>query len=138
MLLTRFCRTSVGAAFLLLGVVSALAGLDDPPAKGKPPSVVGRWDLKVRGSEGEYPSWLEVQRSGYRTLVGSFVGQFGSARPISRVEFEQGRIRFTLPPQWERRTEDLVFEGKLEDDVLRGETIDDKGKRVSWEARRAP
>ncbi len=134
----RLRRTGTGAALLLLGVVSALAGRDDPVAKREPPSVVGRWDLKVRGPEGEYPSWLEVRRSGFRTLVGSFVGRFGSARPISRVEFDKGRVRFTLPPQWERRADDLTFEGKLEGDVLRGETTDDKGKRCRWEARRAP
>jgi hypothetical protein len=103
-----------------------------------PPSVVGRWDLRVRGPEKEYPSWLEVRQSGYRTLVGSFVGRTGSARPISRVEFENGRLVFTLPPQWERRTDDQHFEGRLEGAVLRGETTDDEGRRVGWEAHRAP
>jgi hypothetical protein len=137
MSLTKFCRTGIGAAALLLGIVSAAVGLDDPPIKRKQTSVVGRWDLTVHGSEGKYPSWLEVQQSG-RTLVGSFVGQFGSARPISRVQYDKGRVHFTLPPQFERRPEDLIFEGKLDDGMLRGETTDDKGKRVSWEGRRAP
>jgi hypothetical protein len=127
------------AAFIAAG--GLIFDLDAPVLTGtkrEPPPLVGRWDLTVHGSEGDYPSWLEVQQSGYRTLVGSFVGQFGSARPISRVDFDKGRVRFGLPTQWERRTDDLVFEGKLKGDVLRGETTDDKGKRVSWEARRAP
>ena len=72
------------------------------------------------------------------TLVGSFVGRFGSARPISRVEFADGRVHFALPPQWESRKDDLDFEGKLEGDALHGETTDDAGKRVAWTARRAP
>jgi hypothetical protein len=42
--------------------------------------------------------------------VGRFVGTVGSVRPISRVEFSQGTLRFTLPPQYEDR--DLQFEGR--------------------------
>ncbi len=72
------------------------------------------------------------------TLVGSFVGRFGSARPISRVEFADGRVHFSAPPQWESRKDDLDFVGKLDGDALRGETTDDDGKRVAWTARRAP
>jgi hypothetical protein len=134
----RLSRTSIAAPLLLLALTFVHAAEDDPYTKHKPPPVVGRWDLVVHGSDGSYPSWLEVRQSGYRTLVGSFVGQFGSARPIGRVAFDKGRLRFTVPPQWERRTDELVFEGKLEDDMLRGETTDEKGKRLRWEARRAP
>jgi hypothetical protein len=128
----------MGAALLLLGGVPALADPDDPFTTRQPPPVIGRWDLKVHGPEGDYPSWLEVRQSGFRTLVGSFVGRFGSARPVSRVDYDRGRVRFTLPPQWERRTDDLTFEGKLQGDVVRGETTDDKGKRITWEGSRAP
>jgi hypothetical protein len=92
----------------------------------------------VQGTEGAYPSWLEVQRSGRSTLVGRFVGRFGSARPISRVEFENGRIRFSVPPQWEDRKTDLLFDGRLDGDTLRGHTTDEKGRRITWTARRAP
>ena len=104
------CRAGAGAAVLLLGAAAAVVALDDPPAARTPPTVIGRWDVTVRGPDGEYPSWFEVQQSGYKTLVGSFVGRFGSARPVSRVEYDAGRVRFTLPPQWERRTDDQVFE----------------------------
>jgi hypothetical protein len=128
------CRTlgltTVVAAFLCLAAPGAQA------ERGA--SVVGRWDLTVRGADGEYPSWLEVRRSGRRTLVGSFVGRSGSARPISRVEFENGRVRFSVPPQWEDRKDDLAFEGTLDADTIQGHTTDDKGRRVAWTARRAP
>src|SRR4051812_20941412 len=133
----RLSWTCTGIA-LLLGVTSARAGKNDPFTRREPPPVVGRWDLTVAGGEGEYPSWLEVRPSGYRTLVGTFVGRTGSARPVSRVEFEDGRVRFTVPPQWERRTDDLRFEGRLAGDTLRGETTEDKGRRVTWAGRRAP
>jgi hypothetical protein len=136
MLRKRFYGIAAYAAVFLLSSISTAIGQEK--SKTQPASVMGRWDLVVHGSQGDYPSWLEVTRSGYRNLVGSFVGQFGSARPISRVEFQDGRVRFNVPPQWERRPNDLVFEGELQNDLLRGETTDDQGMRVKWEGRRAP
>ena len=106
-----------------------------------PPPIVGRWDVSARdAADGEYPSWFEVEQSGYRTLVGRYVGKTGSARPIARVDFDDatGKFRFAVPPQWERRHDDVVLEGKLEGDTIRGRTTDIKGKPVSFEARRAP
>ncbi len=132
----NFTRT-MSIAFLLISSISPLAATDDPPAK-QPQTLIGRWDLTVTTPTGTYPSWLEFQRSGYRTLVGSFVGRFGSARPISKVEFKDGSFHFTIPPQWEGRTDDMTFDGKLEGDVIRGETTDDKGKKITWEGHRAP
>jgi hypothetical protein len=122
----------IGCAAVILVAAHSAARADEPAP------IIGRWDLTVRGAREEYPSWLEVRLSGYRTLVGSFVGRFGSARPISRVDFDHGHVKFTIPPQWEGRKDDLVFEGKLEGDGLHGETTDDAGKKITWEGRRAP
>jgi hypothetical protein len=124
-------------AALLAALLPSLAAADDRAAKSDPP-ICGRWDLTVQGSQGDYPSWLEVRKSGNTTLVGSFVGHFGSARPISRVEFADGRVHFSVPPQWESRKDDLDFTGKLDGDAIRGDTTDDDGKRVTWTAYRAP
>jgi hypothetical protein len=121
---------------LLATVVLGARG--DEPQKPGVPAIAGRWDLTVKGEKGDYPSWLEVRKSGRRTLAGRFVGRFGSARPISRVEYADGRVRFTVPPQWEFRKDDLTFEGKLDGDTLTGETVDDQGHRVTWTGRRAP
>jgi hypothetical protein len=109
----------------------------EPPARREAP-LIGRWDVTVHGPQGEYPSWFEVRKSGYHTLVGSFVGRTGSARPISRVEFDGAQVRFAVPPQWEHRTSDLRFEGRLDGDGLRGETTDEWGRHLPWTARRAP
>jgi hypothetical protein len=133
----RLLLTAAGIALLLSWFAAAPARQDTSGRTGPPP-VIGRWDLVVNTPEGDYPSWLEVRKSGYTTLVGTFVGRFGSARPISHVEFADGRVRFTVPPQWERRKGDLTFEGRLEGDALRGETTDDTGRRVTWTGRRAP
>src|SRR5262249_16778308 len=117
-------------------LVSGVSGDEKP--KRTEPTLLGRWDFTVRTAEGEYPSWLEVRLSGYRTLVGSYVGRFGSARPLSRVDFKDSRFHFSVPPQWEQRKDDQHFEGRLEGDSLSGETTDEKGQRLTWTARRAP
>jgi hypothetical protein len=128
---------SLAVAAVMAGFF-ALAVAQDRPARPGPVSIIGNWDLVVKTSDGQYPSWLGVTRSGRRTLVGSFVGRFGSARPISRVEFEDGRVRFSVPPQFEDRKDDLMFEGRLVGDRLEGQTTDDSGKRVTWTGQRAP
>src|SRR5690554_1990563 len=80
--------------------------------------VVGRWDLTIviEGDDLEglglfrhrlmdtagFPGWLEVDLSGFSTLVGRYVGYEGSARPISNIHYsaETGKYNFTIPPQW--------------------------------------
>jgi len=119
---------------VLFFVLLSAAGAE----RREPAPIIGRWDLTVGDAGHEHPSWLEVRQSGSRTLVGAFVGQFGSARPISRVEHDNRHIRFVIPPQWERRTNDIIFDGTLEGNVLRGNTVDDQGKPVRWEGHRAP
>jgi hypothetical protein len=68
------------------------AGADSQP-------IIGHWDLTVDMGGHPAPSWLEVKLSGVSTLVGYFVGDAGSARPISRVTFQGGKVNFSIPPQ---------------------------------------
>jgi hypothetical protein len=104
-----------------------------------PPPVTGRWDLTVTGSDGRpLPSWLEIQWSGNRVLVGRFVGVVGSARPISRLDFSHDTLRFALPPQWEGGNNDFQFAGLFAGDTLAGSLTTPDGKQLSWRGRRAP
>ena len=123
------------AWILVAPVVLPAAALAQPLTV---PPIVGRWDLRVEGPDGVYPSWLEVTTSGYRTLVGRFVGRVGSARPIGRVEYTDGVLRFAIPPQWDRDTADLRVEGRLDGDKLSGTLVTPAGERQSWTAMRAP
>jgi hypothetical protein len=125
----------------LTGIILAGSAIAEPVAGALQVAqvpVIGRWDLTVAGPEGSYPSWLEVRRSGDRTLVGRFVGQFGSARPIARIEFSDSVLRFAIPPQWETGDGDLRVEGVLSGDRLSGSMIDPGGNRLTWTANRAP
>lgn len=130
-----------------IGVVSlvtlgALIGLCRPglaQKKAGPPPVIGRWDIVVHDPKGEYPSWLEVSLSGHKTLVGRFVGHFGSARPIGEVTYQNGQVQFALPVQWEDRKDNgLRFSGQFANDRLSGTTTTDDGRTVRWTATRAP
>lgn len=100
--------------------------------------IEGRWDITIDWGGGKQkPAWLEVRHSGLHMLVGYFVGPGGSARPISRVEFKDGKMNFTIPPQWDEG-QDLVFEATLESDQLAGTMVDADGKKYNWKAVRAP
>jgi hypothetical protein len=100
--------------------------------------IIGRWDLTVQGAKGPYPSWLEVYLSGSRTLVGKFVGGGGSARPIARVDFDNGSVHFAIPPQWDKDTADLVMDAKVSGDSLEGTIVTPAGERQPFTGRRAP
>ena len=130
-----------------IGVLACLVVVVCVPSIGSPEgqadlqpgsSVIGRWDLTVQCAEGKYPSWIEIERSGHRSLIGRYVGQLGSARPISKVEFDKGTIRFSVPPQWEDRKIDVDVNGRIDGDILRGNLTGDNGEPLRWEARRAP
>lgn len=125
-------RTTFAAAF---GVaISVAAGAQEAP----PPPLLGRWDLVVSDSGGTYPSWLEVTRSGYNALVGRFVGQFGSARPIGNVAYDNGAFSFAIPPQWEQGKADLRLEGRIEGEKLTGTIVNPAGDRHTFTGTRAP
>ncbi|MEX2568005.1 MAG: DUF1080 domain-containing protein, partial [Cyclobacteriaceae bacterium] len=100
--------------------------------------IIGRWDLTVDKNGDQVPSWLEVKLSGIRTLVGYFVGDNGSARPISRIYVKDGVLSFSIPPQWDDSDRDMEFEGRLDGDHLKGTIISSMGKKHSFVGERAP
>ena len=98
----------------------------------------GRWDLTLFNSGKSYPAWLEVHHSGMRTLVGQYVGSGGSARPISKVNFTDGIVSFSIPPQWDTATNDMIFNGTFQGDSLTGTIIQPNGMQFSFIGIRAP
>jgi hypothetical protein len=49
-----------------------------------------------------------------------------------------GTLNFSLPPQYESRKTDLVFNGKLAGNRLKGTTVGEDGKTLNWTGVRAP
>ncbi len=116
--------------FLLSSTIASVSAQNDSP--------IGRWDLTVDLGNKLVPSWLEVKLSGMKTLVGYFVADGGSARPISKVNFNDGKISFSIPPQWDDSDKDMVFEAVLKGDKLTGTIISSKGQRQTLVGERAP
>ncbi len=104
----------------------------------EPNPIEGRWNLKITKEGKELPSWLEIQHSGYHTLVGRFCHASGSARPIAEVKMKDGKFSFAIPPQWEQGEGNLVFEGQLTGDQLKGTVLLTDGKKYNWVGTRAP
>src|SRR5262249_2670368 len=99
--------------------------------------IIGRWDLTVQGTDAPYTSWLEVTDAEGK-LQGRFVGRFGSARPIKQIEFNDGILKLSLPPQYEHMKVDLVFDGKLTGGKLEGSTNGEEGATLKWSGVRGP
>ncbi len=101
-------------------------------------AIEGRWDMSVSVNGKTNPSWLEVELSGNRTLVGRFVGSGGSARPIAKVNYKDNAFDFTIPPQWETGS-DMVVNGTIVNrDSMAGTMLSPNGKTYNWTAVRAP
>jgi hypothetical protein len=126
-------RILLAALFLLPVFVSGIYA-----QVGKQP-IIGHWDLTVdMGNNQTVPSWMEVKLSGFKTLVGYFVADAGSARPISKVTQDGQKFTFNIPPQWEAGTNDLYFDGTLDNDKLSGTITTPDGNKHSFTGVRAP
>jgi len=121
------------AVLLLTGALQA-----ETPSPGFADPVLGRWDLTVEGEDGAYPSWLEIRLRSESALMAEFVGRFGSKRHASAATFSGGKLQVRIPVQYERGTEELVFEGSLADGRLSGETRIGDGPGSAWTGVRAP
>lgn len=100
--------------------------------------LIGRWDLVLDKKGKPIPSWLEVKLSGFKTLVGYFVSDGGSARPISEIKLNNGKFSFAIPPQWDNETNNLIVEGVLIGNNIEGTVIYPNGQKYNWTGERAP
>jgi hypothetical protein len=124
-------------AFVFAGILSASFSIATAQ-EGGPSPLEGKWDMTLTIDGKPLPSWLEVVHSGNGHLVGRYVGTGGSARPISKVNFADNKLSFTIPPQWEKENNDLQFEGTLQGDSLVGTVLAANGQTQQWTAHRAP
>ncbi|MEJ2257299.1 MAG: DUF1080 domain-containing protein [Woeseiaceae bacterium] len=124
---------AIVAAFL---PASALQAAEESP--GFADEVLGRWDLTVQGTDGAYPSWLEIRLRTEKQLMAEFVGRFGSRRHAAQASFTDGRLQVRIPVQYESGGDELVFEGSLAGGRLSGQTRIGAGDSVAWSGVRAP
>jgi hypothetical protein len=120
--------------FLLL-LAGAVGQSRKPEASAK--SFLGRWDLTLKSSDREYPSWLELsEKDGH--LQARMVARWGHARALPKAELVDGKLTFVSPKEEEGSDHDLVFEGKLNGETLSGTLLGPDGKTWTWTGKRAP
>ncbi len=127
---------SVGLGLTSNSVSAQVAAIKTETVKGG--SLIGRWDITVNENGKDQPSWLEVELSGFRTLVGRFVSNSGSARPVSKVNYDNGKFSFAIPPQWEQEDRDLSLEGEVTASGISGTIHTSGGKDYSFTGVKAP
>ena len=130
-------------ALVMALVACALAaaprlGAQGTPQPGFADPLLGRWNLTVQGADAPYPSWLEVRLRKETELMARFVGQSGSVRHVTRIEYRDGVLTFAVPVQYEQHKADLQFEGRLAGDTLEGTTQAADGRTLKWTGVRAP
>jgi hypothetical protein len=105
---------------------------------GENDPIEGRWDLTVDYEGRQAASWLEVRHSGTNGYIGRFVWESGSARPISKVYFNNGKVSFRIQSQWQITDKELIFEGYLKDNKLTGSIVHTNEKTYLFVGERAP
>lgn len=99
--------------------------------------ITGRWNLTLDSEGGKRPSWLEIKKSGIKTLVGYYVGVNGSARPVSEIIIENGKFSFSIPPQWEEGNH-LKLVGSYANNTISGTVTFPDGSEHPFTGDRAP
>ncbi len=100
---------------------------------------IGRWDITLNYKGTERPSWLEIFKSGGKSLLGKFVGMGGSERPISEVVYNENtkKYSFSIPAQWGNNQTTATF--SLVNGKLKGHfKIGSSSEEYSWTGKRAP
>jgi len=100
--------------------------------------LLGRWDITVDKDGNQVPSWLEVKLSGFDVLVGSFVSDAGSSRPVSYITLQNGEFSFQIPPQWEGGSGLFTIKGELAGDGIKGTITTNKGNTFNFTGVKAP
>ena len=117
-------------ALLFLGATATLNAQSNS-------ELIGSWDLEIEYRGMTLPSWLEVEFSGTRTLIGRYVSFAGSARPIAEVFESGGSFNFSIPPQWMGH-QYMHLSGTRDGDTLTGNIIMNTGEAVTFTGVRAP
>lgn len=138
----KFLVLSIVGWLLLATASTSVAAVDAVPVElvkiVESKDLIGRWDITIDQKGKATPSWLEVKLSGFKTLVGYFVGPTGSARPVAEVKFDNGKFKFEIPPQWESGNRNFIVEGELVASGLQGTMTLPDGKKYKWKGVKAP
>ncbi|HWD20164.1 MAG TPA: DUF1080 domain-containing protein [Verrucomicrobiae bacterium] len=125
----KFVIAPVSLIFILVSSIFVPAG------RAGAESYAGRWDLTITdpASAREMPSWLEIEsREGANSPRAQFVGRWGSARSLPKIEILGPAISFVSPREEEGSTNDLVFHGILANDRITGTAEGPNATKWTW------
>ncbi len=94
---------------------------------------VGRWDMTLNSANQKYPSWLEITEQNGQ-LSAQYVGRWGNARALPKIEIKGDHIIFVSPKEEEGTKTDLVFDGVLSGKHMSGTITGPDGAPWSWVA----
>lgn len=128
---------------IAFGALLALPLVGTPALAAKQTDVamqpyLGRWDMTLVTPEHSYASWLEIREQKKGQLRVRLVSRWGHARWLPQASIVDQHLRFVSPKKDEERPEDMVFEGSLSGDELKGTVNGLNGATWTWTAERAP
>ncbi|MGA2561864.1 MAG: DUF1080 domain-containing protein [Terracidiphilus sp.] len=138
----KFLKAILSVAIVTAFVSLAMPTFAQPVVSASTPNAaaqefLGRWDLTLKSIDHEYPSWIEIDQKDGK-LSARFVGRWGNARPLPKVEIRGNHITFVSPKDEEGSKEDMVFDGTLTNNMLSGTTNGPEGTPWTWTGVRAP
>lgn len=119
------------------GALSSCVWAQDGGRADSAAAFLGRWDLTLKGSGHEYPSWIEIDQTEGR-LSALFTGRWGNARPLPKITISGTRVTFVSPKEEEGSKTDLIFEGTAKGESLSGTMNGPDGTEWTWTGVRAP
>jgi len=98
---------------------------------------IGRWDLSLKTSKKELPSWIEISEEQGKPKV-MMVGLASNAIQLAVAQFKEGEIEFVSPKHDLGFKEEMTFKGKAVDGQLVGTVTATGGTSWPWVGKRAP
>ena len=97
---------------LLFAAIGICISISDLRAQDLSGPFSGRWDLTLKGSSKDLPSWIEVSAD-HGQLKVVLVGPTDHATPLKQAEIKNGELEFVSPKGEEGFDADTTYKAKL-------------------------
>jgi Domain of Unknown Function (DUF1080) len=107
-----FLKTATIGAQLVAWALFAVISFSDLSAQDLSGPFSGRWDLTLKGTAKDLPSWIEVSEDHGQVKV-VLVGPTDHATPLKQAGIKNGELEFVSPKDEEGFDADTTFKAKL-------------------------
>jgi hypothetical protein len=139
----RFSANRIGNARLVLTFLAGLlvVGPSTPVrAAGEKPDPSGTWKWSFARQNGDTMNLSAKLKLDGDKLTGTYVGPRGDQTPITKGQFKDGTLAFTVVREFNGNSFSLKYTGKVTGDTLKGKIEferDGETRTRDWEAKRA-